>query len=476
MKFLVVAPWGNPSMWRRARYRIELRHKALEGLGEGEVETCSSTKALAELLRRRGDVKVLIFGLDTVAQPAGGRTPREIAEEKYREWARALGVEGEVVSLPGIGLFHGWRYEGKPLHLFNAAFYHILKTAEELKPSFIVVDLTHGVNYQTIAVLYAAVAASVLLEKEDRLLLYNSEPYPAEYSAETCIKEAQRVERREGVPQLTALDVRQLQDAVGAIRLLWALRRLAPLKIDVEIQSPELRRRFDKVITSYRLLASGAAALLFPKAKFSGRAPEFYVPGEGPGAVPEPRIDIKVDPDRRVVSYGEADEMYSVAVALHYLERALDELRAEDLVSFLNRVAKHYKEIGVTLTSIVVDTTAKQLGRMVKAAEALADKGVLKRIDGVIELSQLEAMVLFERSNRALELAASWRQALDEFAKVLSGEMERKISDRTLRNLLAHGGYSHVAVEKVVIKDKKIVEVVYNGEIVSELVQRLKTN
>lgn len=473
MRSLVVAPWGNPTTWRRARYKVELVHPALRGLAQGEVESCSSTKALAEQLRQRGEVKVLIFGLDTVAQP--GEDLRRSAEAMYRQWAQELGVEGDVVSLPGIGLFHGWRFLGKPLHLFNKALYHVLKVAEEYKPTFIVVDLTHGINYQTVAVLYAVVAASVLLDKEGELLLYNSEPYPTEYKADNCIQGAQAGEsKRVELPLLTVLDVQQLQKAIGNIRLLSALKRLAPAKISVEITSPELRKRFERVITSYLLLASGAAALLFPKAKYSGKALELYVPGEGPGRLPEPPDSLRLDRDKRIVDYGEADESYPLAVALHYLEKALDDLSAEDLVGFLNKAAEHYEKIGVIINSKILRATAAQLGNMIKAAEALADRGVLRRKDGVVELSQLEAMVLFERGHEVLELETCWQQALCEFAKELSGELKRKISDRTLRNLLAHGGYIHVAVERVVIKDGKIVEVTYNGEVISQLIQMLK--
>lgn len=86
-----------------------------------------------------------------------------------------MGVEGEVALLPGVGLFYGWRFLGTPMHMFNTALYHILKAGKEFKPSFIAVDLTHEVNYQT--VLCASRAASILLGVEDRLLLFSSEPY-----------------------------------------------------------------------------------------------------------------------------------------------------------------------------------------------------------------------------------------------------------------------------------------------------------
>ncbi|MEM0464487.1 CRISPR-associated CARF protein Csx1 [Pyrobaculum sp.] len=478
MRFLVVAPWGNPTTWRLAKYKVELSHPALRRLGVAEVESCSSAKALAAQLRSAGDVKVLIFGIDTVAQPREGEDLRRSAEEMYGRWARELGLEAEVVSLPGIGLFHGWRFAARPLLLFNKALYHILKAAEEYNPTFIVVDLTHGVNYQTVAVLYAAVAASVLLglEGSKGLILYNSEPYPAEYQPERCVKGDEREGRRAEVPQLTVLDVSQLQTVVRLIRQLAVLRALTPAKIESIKAGPELCRRFGRVVTSYLLLASGAVALLFPNAKYAAVEPELYKPGAGPGGLSKPDDRVDVDCENRVVKYGEADEAYPLAVALHYLERTLDSFYSDNLVDFLNKVANHYERNGVIILHMVLRFTADQLGNMAKAAEKLADKGLLTRQDGAIKLRQLEAVALFENSAELQQQPneESWRKALKEAEEYLSKEKERKISERNLRHLLAHGGYTHIAVEEVVIKEGKITEVTYNGEVVTQLIQLLR--
>ncbi|AFA39160.1 CRISPR-associated protein, MJ1666 family [Pyrobaculum oguniense TE7] len=397
----------------------------------------------------------------------------------YKRWARELGVEADVVSLPGIGLFHGWRFDGKPLHLFNKALYHILKAAEEHKPTFIVVDLTHGVNYQTVAVLYAAVAASVLLGLEGNRgsILYNSEPYPTEYRAGACIASTQTGEgKREELPQLTILDVSQLQTAVRLIRQLAILRALSPTKIESIEAGPELCRRFRRVATSYLLLASGAAALLFPNAKYAAVEPELYKPGAGPGGLPKPDDQVEVDCENRVVKYGEADEAYPLAVALHYLERTLDSFYSDNLVDFLNKVADHYERNGVIILNKVLRFTADQLGNMAKAAEKLSDKGLLRRCGGAIRLTQIQAVALFENSAELQQQPneETWIKALKEAEEYLSKEKERKISERNLRHLLAHGGYTHIAVEEVVIKEGKITEVTYNGEVVTQLIQLLR--
>mgnify|MGYP001772994003 CR=1 FL=1 len=479
MKFLVVAPWGSPTTWHRAKYRVELAHPALKDLEAVEVESCSSTKALAEQLRRKGDVKVLIFGIDTVAQPREGENLRKSAEEMYRQWAEELGVDGDVVSLPGIGLFHGWRFTGRPLHLFNKALYHVLKAAEEYEPHFIVVDLTHGVNYQTVAVLYASVAASVLLGMEGSrgLIIYNSEPYPSNYRPGQCLKGAERVEVKTETPQLTALDVSQLQTAIRLIRQLAVLRALSPAKIEgIKGTDAELCRRFEKVAASYILLASGAAALVFPHAKYTDPEPVLYKPGTGPGDLPKPDDRVEVDYKNRVVKYGEANEGYPVAVALHYLEKTLDSFYSNDLVEFLNKVADHYEKNGVVILNKILRFTADQLGNMAKAAEKLADKGRLERHGDDIKLTQLQAVALFENSVELQQQPDKdeWNKALQEAERYLSEEKERKITERNLRHLLAHGGYTHIAVEEVVIKNGKITEVTYDGKVLSQLIQMLK--
>lgn len=473
-----MAPWGNPATWRLAKYKVELSHPALRRLGAVEVESCSSTKALAEQLRGAGEVKVLIFGIDTVAQPREGEDLRKAAEEMYGQWARELGLEADVVSLPGIGLFHGWRFAGRPLHLFNKALYHILKAAEEYNPTFIVVDLTHGMNYQTVAVLYAAVAASVLLGMEGSKgpILYNSEPYPPDHQPKQCVQAARSGGAKEEAPQLTALDVSQLQTVIRLIRQLAVLRALSPTRIEgIKAADAELCRKFEKVAASYILLASGAAALLFPNAKYTAPQPELYKPGAGPGGLPKPDFHAEVNSESRVVKYGEANEGYPLAVALHYLEKTLDGFRSDNLVDFLNKVAEHYERGGVIILSKILRFTADQLGNMAKAAEKLADKGLLTRLDGAIKLTQLQAVALFENSVELQQQPneEAWGKALEGAKEYLAGEKERKISERNLRHLLAHGGYTHIAVEEVVIKNGKITEVTYNGEVVSQLLQML---
>ncbi|MGC8584296.1 MAG: CRISPR-associated CARF protein Csx1 [Thermoproteus sp.] len=479
MRFLIVAPWGNPPQWRRAKYRVEVKHPALRIEAE-DVEGCSSTAALAQQLRKAGAVDVLIFGIETAVPPAGGL--REAVEEKYREWARALGVEGDVASLPGIGLYHGWRFQATALHIFNKALHAILQKAEESRPSFMVVDLTHGVNYQTVAVLYAAVAASVLLGLEDRTIIYNSEPYPPDHTTDNCIKEekSQRRDKTEP-PSLAVLDVTELQSVMRTIRQLSALKSLAPSRIETPGGMPQgLCPRFEKVVASYMLLASGAAALLFPNARYVGREPAVYRPGSGSGGLPAPPDEVNLDDEKHIVSYGEADASYPIQAALHYLERELDRLKADDLAAFLNKAAAHYEKAGVAIVSKVLRATADELGLMAKAAEVMADRGVLERREGAVRLAQREVAALFENSRRFLEikdadaLRDAWEDALCAAEASLRRESRKGVSERALRNLLAHGGFAYTVVKEVAVRGGKVVEAVYDGDKVAELIEMLK--
>ncbi|AET32466.1 CRISPR-associated CARF protein Csx1 [Pyrobaculum ferrireducens] len=480
MRFLLIAPWGNPPQWRKAKYRVEVKHPALRIEAE-DVEGCSSTAALAQQLRKARDVDVLIFGMDTAIPPAD-QVLRKAVEEKYREWAEKLDVKADVVSLPGIGLYHGWHFKATALHIFNKTLHAILQKAEEKsRPSFIVVDLTHGVNYQTVAVLYAAVAASVLLDLEGRTIIYNSEPYPPDHITENCIKEERQKQVKKELPSLAVLDVTELQSVIRAIRQLSALKSLAPSRIDTPREMPqELCPRFEKVVTSYMLLASGAAALLFPHARYVGREPAIYKPGSGSSGLPPPPDEVNPDDKTHTVSYGEADVSYPIQVALHYLERELDKLKAEDLAAFLNKAAGHYEKAGVALVSKVLRTTADELGLMAKAAEVMADKGVLETREGAVRLAQREVAALFDNSKRLLEikdadaLRDAWEDALCAAEALLRREGRKGVSERDLRNLLAHGGFAYTVVREVTVREAKIVEAAYDGDKVAELIQLLK--
>jgi CRISPR-associated protein Csx1 len=154
-----------------------------------------STLALASLLKRASvEVEALVFGLDTLVQPASSGDLRKRAEEVYRGFAEKFIREcsccsilerGEeppvrVVVTPGMGMFHGYAYKGSPVRIFNVAFSRILESAERFEPTFIVVGITHGVNHQMTAILYATMTAAALTGTDGRVEIFGTLPQEAQ--------------------------------------------------------------------------------------------------------------------------------------------------------------------------------------------------------------------------------------------------------------------------------------------------------
>ena len=88
---------------------------------------------------------------------------------------------------------------------------------ERFEPTFIVVDITHGVNYQMTAILYATMAAAALTGMDDRVEIFNSEPYPRR--------------RRESPQQQPQLSQQPLQDKHAARALRRRLGKLRGCKL-----------------------------------------------------------------------------------------------------------------------------------------------------------------------------------------------------------------------------------------------------
>jgi len=219
LKVLVVATWGYPPSWKECVYRVKITHKGfrsfLRGAGisedllnEFKLTSCCSTIAALTLLSKSKSLEThaIIFGSDSIINPStvkDGHELREEVREKYRKWFNELvrtsveeidgearpaqGItEPEFVILPGVGNYYGWRFEGSVDHLFLKAYHAILRKLSSDEYNYVAIDLTHGINFQTISVLYALIAASLTLDKEGKLVLLNSEP--ALLSTKPCIK------------------------------------------------------------------------------------------------------------------------------------------------------------------------------------------------------------------------------------------------------------------------------------------------
>jgi CRISPR-associated protein Csx1 len=469
---LVAAAWGYPPGWRKARYRVEPpQHPSFKGARRVECTSCSSTLALIRFFRENGwDVKTVIFGVDTALNPAGfadGKEFRRSVKERYIEWFRGLvetsdcssESEPEVIILPGIGRHWGRQFKGAPLATFNEALHALLKAG---KPSILAVDLTHGINFQTVAVLYAAVAAAVIWKKERDLLILNSDPYPAGVRMGQCVS-GEKAEESAEMPELSINDVSELQRAVRNIRQIAALRRFQM----PELEDLDLTGELGQLLAYICLLANGAAGLAFRGAGYDDGGAIAQLPSvevESPDTTPIIRDE--------VVEYPAPDQTYAVRTAIKSVVSELENLRRDNLVDFLNAVARHYEKIFSLQNALILKQTAQEFGRVIERAKKLGLRNELTaaEVKALVELSE-ESINETEFRNRvesAQREIEEERARLRDAAKRAEGNL-----DRWLRNLFAHGGLSYILIDKVRLAGGKIVEVVYRRDLLKPLLDEL---
>jgi CRISPR-associated protein Csx1 len=469
---LVAAAWGYPPGWKKAKYRVEPpQHKSFKDAKPVECISCSSTLALIRLFRENGwDVKTVIFGVDTALNPAGfadGKEFRRSVKERYIEWFRGLvktsncspESEPEVIILPGIGRHWGRQFKGALLAVFNEAFHALLKAG---KPSILAVDLTHGINFQTVAVLYAAVAAAVIWKRERDLLILNSDPYPTGVKVEQCVSGEKTKENTE-VPELSLNDVSELQRAVRNIRQIAALRRFQMPELEDLDRTGEL----GQLLAYICLLANGAAGLTFSGARYD----------DGGAVAQLPSVEVK-PPDTtpvirdEAVEYPAPDQTYAVRTAIAAVVSELRNLQIDNLVDFLNAVARHYKKNFSIQNALILKQTAQEFGQVIRRAKELRLPNELTaaEVKALVELSK-ESINETEFRNRvesAQREIKEERTRLRDAAKCAEGNL-----DRWLRNLSAHGGLSYILIDKVGLSEGKIVKVVYRRDLLHPLLDEL---
>lgn len=469
---LIAAAWGYPPGWRKAKYIMEpLQHPPFKGENLVECTSCSSTLALIRFFREKGwNVKTVIFGTDTALNPAGftdGEEFRKSVKKRYIEWFRGLAEtsncsaesEVEVVVLPGIGRHWGSQFKGALLAVFNEAFHALLKAG---KPTFFVVDLTHGINFQTVAVLYAAVAAAVIWKKERDLLILNSDPYPAGVKVGQCVS-GEKAEESAEVPELFLNDVSELQRAVRNIRQIAALRRFQV----PELEDLDLTGELGQLLAYICLLANGAAGLAFSGASYD----------DGGAVAQLPSVEVR-PPDTTpiirdgAVEYPAPDRTYAVRTAIKAVVSELENLRRDNLVDFLNAVARHYEKIYSLQNAFILKQTAQEFGRVIERAKKLRLRNELTaaEVKALVELSE-ESINETEFRNR---VESAQREIEEERARLRDAAKRAKGNlDRWLRNLFAHGGLSYILIDKVELAEGKIVKVIYRWDVLQPLLDEL---
>jgi CRISPR-associated protein Csx1 len=516
IRILLVASWGNPSEWRPAQYRLPLQSVFHEGLRRSVeaklqgVEVClsnCSTLALASLLKRASmEVEMLVFGLDTLVQPASSGDLKKNAEEMYRYFTEkfiqecsccsVLEKDGKppirIVVTPGLGVFHDYAYKGSPVHIFNIAFSKILESVERFEPTFIVVDITHGVNYQMTAILYATMAAAALTSMDDRVEIFNSEPYPrrrreSPQQQPQLSQQPLQDKHAEEPPPLNILDVTQLSEAlrfaqVVSDALQFRSARLSRLLAHVSAREGDdsLQETLRRLVGFVSLFENIAVAVTFP------------------GAVDEKWEELpysicnllkKLPRDRRneympevqgsTVSYQPARIETSLTLAL---VKVLDKLArggrlagqtlpglcagetGQSLVRYMGAAASWFSFAGLRYAELIVKREQQKLAMFArrvadcrKEIERDEELGRLLRCDEAsieVEAPLVRALAEQKAEGRGCEdVAEKVREALRLQAQL--GEKSAQLNEKDARDVSAHAGLSYRIIRSVVLTELK---------------------
>ena len=185
---VIVSVWGDPSRWKPVKgYRVELP----DGCGFYTAPKPYKS-SLGPLMEAFSGAEVLLFASSTLGDPSVGSYSGLVSAVEGIVWSFLRGGEYcsdpsriRAVVLPGIGRFErdvvksflGWLGQFRV-----AAFLKALDFMDEFKPSRVILDLTHGINYMPaytrLSVFDAITCYSALNRVEVRLLVYNSEPFP----------------------------------------------------------------------------------------------------------------------------------------------------------------------------------------------------------------------------------------------------------------------------------------------------------
>jgi len=202
---LVVAPWGQPALWREAIYDLDGR----------KMESCTSLGLFIEHFGGE-NVDVAILALDSLADEFIGQKSDSrcyTCYEKFRDYIKKsaaarsyielrrgltgfvkqfvkcleLPCDPFVIICPAVGRPGGkWEFSGAPSDFEAVALYELGKRYIEKAYTRIVLDLSHGVNFMPAVTLkLAGKLASLILAAHEglqdgvELQVYNSDPRPS---------------------------------------------------------------------------------------------------------------------------------------------------------------------------------------------------------------------------------------------------------------------------------------------------------
>jgi CRISPR-associated protein Csx1 len=517
-KVLVVASWGDPRRWDEVSYRLSvesLEHPGLrkvlgEGARELECRSRSSTVSLLCLLSSAGlDVHGVVFGLDTVAS-ASSQNIRDDALNVYdnsleefvkgstccEEIKEKIKERIEVVVTPGVGTYGGLSYRGSPTHIFTQAFMEIYKRLAD-DHTFLVVDITHGINYQTTAILYAAMTSAIVAGKEKNLVIFNSEPPSPPTKPQRTDKSPQPAQLGsvQPVPQATSqqasnpqslgiLDVTLLSNALQfamAARdiLLFRSKSISELRKASVKGSKRVAEALVSLETFTRLLENAAVALTFPGAlDENGERLGYSLCSFLESFTSDPCSEIEDQPEKddvkKVVTYPSPETarvleciLYSVLRRLAEDERGKSnglcvDAAKSDLAEYLKRVAERLQEAGLKYASLIAKREKQKLDTFIGTfqnclnefdknkdmLEGIAQHLVLRENEVEVDVSLFHAFEELEQKKSKLPCICILN---DVEEKVRNFKKEEVIDENNARNISAHAGLSYTIIEKVVV-------------------------
>jgi CRISPR-associated protein Csx1 len=521
-KVLVVASWGDPRRWDEVSYRLSvesLEHPGLrkvlgEGARELECRSRSSTVSLLCLLSSAGlEVHGVVFGLDTVASASsqnirndafnvydssleefvkGSTCCEEIKEEiKKKKWI-------DVVVTPGVGTYGGLSYRGSPTHIFTQAFMEIYKRLASDDHAFLVVDITHGINYQTTAVLYAAMTSAIVAGKERNLVILNSEPPSPSTKPQRTDKSPQPAQLGSVQPGLQAisqqasnpqslgiLDVTLLSNALRfamAARDILLFRSKSISELSREATDKGSGRVAEALVsleTFTRLLENAAVALTFPGAlDEKGERLGYSLCSFLESFTSDPCSEIEYPPEKddvkKVVTYPSPETarvleciLYSVLRRLAEDERGKSnglcvDAAKSDLVEYLGRVAVRLRGAGLKYASLIARREQQKLAtfigtvknclndfdRNIEMFDGIARHLVMRENEVEVDVSLFHAFEELEQRKSQLPCTQILNDVKDRIKDFIKEEV---IDENNARNISAHAGLSYTIIEKVVV-------------------------
>ncbi|WP_187146729.1 CRISPR-associated protein [Pyrobaculum neutrophilum] len=454
MRVLLVSVWGHPPGWRKARFVAEgvggraFRGRAHAGVG------CLPAQVLATYLAKSGlEVATLVVGFDSAVDPGGGDLRRR-AVEQYLMWAEEVELQAEVVAAAGVGVHHGWRFEGTPEAVFSDVFKAVWERSEGVFQIYL--DLTHAPPHLAAPVYYAAAAAAAGRGAEDKLVVVSAEA--AEVEGEPCLQEAPRPPV-EGTPVLRLLDSSELQSVVQRVREAASLRWL----------SAPGRARCSRLGRLVWLLSNGLGPLVYPGAVFEGWEPSFGPP-EGPPKLEESRPVV----EGRAVRYQHMRPDAAVDAALYQVWRELGHLfpGGAPLVDFLTAAAGELERRGAPRAAEALRDAAREAAQLEKTFTAVngPDSAIWPEVWHAAERLGPPA----DPREYVGELAEALPQARRELEEERRRVAERGPDPRLVRDFLTRGGLAPLFIRRIDLRGGRIVKVVYDGRTVERLLKHLE--